>query len=99
MMLDGGRIKLFDWFNLLLITIILLVVGFIALAVRRTMGEMKGAGLSGDDARRLAEEIRKRDIKCTRCGRQSSALLGTGNKYKCDTCNYVFEGSVHWLTS
>ncbi|WP_457575779.1 hypothetical protein [Desulfomarina sp.] len=86
---------MFDWFNLLLLAVVLLIVGFIAIAVRMTLGEMKGAGLRGDDARRYAEEIRKRDIKCPRCSRQSSALLGTGNRYKCDTCNYVFEGPVH----
>ncbi len=86
---------MFDWFNLLLITFVLLVVGFIAIAVRKTMGEVRHSGVTGDAARRLAEEIRKRDIVCPRCSRQSSSLLGTGNKYKCDTCNYVFEGPAH----
>ena len=86
---------MFDWFNLLLISFVLLVVVFIALAIRKTMGEMTRSGISGDEARRLAEEIRSRDVRCPRCDRQSSALLGTNNRYKCDTCNHEFEGPEH----
>ena len=86
---------MFDWFNLMLITFVLLVVVFIALAIRKTMGEIARSDISGDEARRLAAEIRRRDIRCPRCDRQSSALLCTKNRYKFDTCNHEFEGPEH----
>ncbi len=86
---------MFDWFNLVLITSVLLVVVFIVLAIRKTMREVTRSDVSGDEARKLAELIRARDIRCPRCNRQSSALLGTEDSYKCDTCNHEFKGPEH----
>lgn len=84
-----------DWFNLILIALVLLIVVFIARAIRKTTGELSQSGLSGEEARRLAEQIRKRDVRCPQCDRQSSAMLGMKNRYKCDTCNHEFEGPEH----
>lgn len=86
---------MFDWFGLMLIALVLLVLAFIVSAIRKTMREVTQSGVSGDEARKLAELIRAQDTRCPRCGRQSSALLGTEDRYKCDTCNHVFEGSKH----
>jgi len=86
---------MFDLFNLLLLSMVLLVVGFIVFAIRKTLSEISKPGLSGDEARKLAQRIRQRDIRCPGCNRQSSALLGTDTKYKCDTCNYEFDGPNH----
>ena len=84
-----------DWFNLLLLFLILVIVGFIVIAIRKTMMKMPLPGESGDEARKLAERIRQRDVRCPRCKQQSSALLGTETQYKCDSCNFVFEGPEH----
>ncbi len=86
---------MFDWFNLLLMAMVIIVVGFIVFSIRKTIGSMTKSGVSGDEARKLAARIRERDIRCPRCSRQSSALLGTETKYKCDSCNYEFEGPNH----
>ena len=86
---------MFDWFNLVLIAFVLLIVGVIVIAIRKTMGEITQSGMSGDEARKLAQQIRERDVRCPRCDRQASALLGTKNQYKCDTCNHTFEGAEH----
>lgn len=53
-----------DGFNLALISIVLLIVLFIILAIRRTMSKITQSGLTRDEARRLAERIRGRDIEC-----------------------------------
>ena len=84
-----------DWFSIGLIASVLLAVVFVLFAIRRMMGEITGSGVSDDEARKLAELIRARDIRCLRCNQQSSALLGTKNRYKCDLCNYEFEGPEH----
>jgi len=86
---------MFDWFNLVIIAFVLLIVGVIVLAIRKTMGEITQSGMSGDKARKLAQQIRERDIRCPRCDRQASALLGTKSQYKCDTCRHTFEGPEH----
>ena len=84
-----------DWFNMLLLGTIIAVIGFIIFSVRKTMGTLSKKGLSDDDMRELAARIRNRDMRCPRCGRQSSAMIGTKVKYKCDSCNYEFEGPKH----
>ena len=84
-----------DWFNILLIGVIILVAGFIGFSILRTMGTIKKSGLSDSERHELAARLRQRDVLCPRCGRQSSALLHTEIKYKCDSCNHVFEGPRH----
>jgi hypothetical protein len=86
---------MFDWFNLALIGMIAAIAGFIAYAVRKTMDKVAKPGMSAEDMRKLAAQIRERDIRCPRCSRQSSAMLGTETRCKCDSCNFVFEGTKH----
>ena len=84
-----------DWFNITLIALVLGIVALIVFAVRKTINQIKESGVSGEDARKLAKRIRERDVRCPRCNRQSSALLGTQNRYKCDSCYHEFEGPEH----
>jgi ribosomal protein L37AE/L43A len=84
-----------DLFNIVLIVIVLAIIGFIVYAVRRTMAQIGKSGVSGEKARDLAKQIRERDVRCPRCNRQSFALLGTGNQWKCESCNHEFEGPDH----
>jgi DNA-directed RNA polymerase subunit RPC12/RpoP len=88
-----------DWFNITLIALVLGIVSFIVLAVRKTINQIKKTGVSGEDTRKLAKRIRERDVRCPRCNRQSSAVLGTQNRYKCDSCWHEFEGPEHMLLS
>ena len=87
-----------NWFNIILGIMVVAIVVFIVRAVRKTKAEIyKGLGPEPGERRirQAIKEIRERDIRCPHCGRQSSAMLGTGNKYKCDTCNHEFEGPSH----
>ncbi len=91
-----------DVFNLILVMVVGAVFLFIIKAVRQIKSDMDRRLRGVDPAKRkefaekLAGQIRDRDIKCTRCGKQSFALLGTGNQYKCHTCNFEFEGPAHF---
>jgi len=93
---------MFDGFNLILVVVIGAVVLSIVKAVRQVKSDVDRRLRGVDPAKRnefaekLAGQIRSRDIKCTRCGKQSYALLGTGNQYKCHTCNFEFEGPSHF---
>ncbi len=87
-----------DLFNIILGIMVVVIVGFIVNAVRKTNAEIhKKMGPLPSEWRmkKTIEEIRKRDIQCPRCGKQTSAMLGTQNRYKCDVCNYEFEGAEH----
>ena len=86
---------MFDWFNLVLLAIILAVTGFIAYAIRMMLKKISKVQVSRGDALSLARQIRERRIHCPRCYRQSSALLATDTKYKCDSCHSEFEGPPH----
>ncbi len=48
-----------------------------------------------DNVKKLTELIRNRNVLCTRCKRQASAILGSGNMYRCDTCHETFAGPSH----
>ncbi len=87
-----------DWFNIILGIMVVVIVGFIVNAVRKTNDEIHkkmGPLPSEWRTKKTIKEIRKRDIPCPRCGKQTSAMLGTESKYKCDTCNYESEGVEH----
>lgn len=84
-----------DLFNIVLLALILVIVGFVVYAVRRTMAQIEKSGVSGEKARDLAKRIRELDVRCPRCNRQSIAMLATGNQWKCESCNYEFEGPDH----
>ena len=87
-----------DWFNIILGIMVVVIVGFIVNAVRKTNAEIHkkmGPLPDGWKMKKAVEEIRKRDIPCPRCGKQTFAMLGTQNRYKCDICHYEFEGAEH----
>ncbi|GEM_PF-2980753 len=87
-----------DWYYIILGMMVVVIVGFIVKAVRMTNAEIyKKMGPMPSEWRmkKAIEEISKRDIQCPRCGKQTFAMLGTKNRYKCDICNYEFEGAEH----
>ena len=84
-----------DWFNIAIIALVVGIVAAIIFSLRKTMAQIKASGLSGEDARQMAERIRARRVKCPQCERNSHALLGTGNQWKCEVCNHEFEGPDH----
>ena len=92
---------MFNWFNMIIAVIVGAIVLFIVKAVRQTKADIDKRLEGVDPAKRneiaksLAEKIRSQDVRCTRCGKQSFALLGTNNQYKCHTCNFEFEGPPH----
>ena len=92
-----------DLFYVAILALIVTIVAFIVRAVRLTNASISRAGrempLSRPDvARRLAEQIRSRDVRCTRCGQPAVAMLGTENRYKCENemCSLEFEGPAHF---
>jgi DNA-directed RNA polymerase subunit RPC12/RpoP len=92
---------MFDWFTIILALMVLSIVLVIVNAVKRTKTEIDERFKRSTptererDMRKLADEICSRDVRCSRCGEQAIALLGTGNKYKCETCNHEFDGPEH----
>lgn len=74
------------------------IVVFIISVVRKTKAQIE-KGLDPAPSERNMEkaikEIRERDVECPRCRRQTFAMLGKENSYKCDSCNYEFEGKTH----
>lgn len=76
------------------------VVTFIVRAVRLTNASITTASrhvnlANPDAARSVAEQIRRREVPCPRCGCDTFALLGTGTRYQCETCAFEFEGPAH----
>jgi ribosomal protein S27AE len=87
-----------DWFNITLAILVVTIAGFIMKAIRQTQAEIdKGLGPAPGERRmkKAIEEITQRDIRCPRCGNEAFAMLGTGNRYKCDSCHFEFEGAEH----
>jgi ribosomal protein L37AE/L43A len=90
-----------DWFNIILAVMVISIVLFIVNAIKKTKADIDNRFKRTTPTEReramkkLVEEIRGRDIRCSRCGEQAFALLGTGNKYKCEACNHVFDGPEH----
>lgn len=72
----------------------------VARAVRLTKAAMAESGadpnrMSGEAAERLVERIRNLQVPCPICGGESFALLGTGNRHKCESCDHEFTGPAH----
>jgi tRNA(Ile2) C34 agmatinyltransferase TiaS len=92
---------MFDWFNIILAVMVISIVLIIVNAIKKTKADIDERFRRTTptererDMKRFVEEIRARDIRCNRCGEQASALLGKGNKYKCKTCNHVFDRPEH----
>jgi hypothetical protein len=94
---------MFDLFYLAIAVLVVTIVVVILRAVRITKASIERAGrempLSRPDvAREVADRIRRADVRCPRCGQQTFAMLGTGNRHKCDDemCGFEFEGPDHF---
>jgi hypothetical protein len=94
---------MFDLFSLSILVLIVTIVAFIVRAVRVTNASIARAGQDAplsrpDVARRVAGQMRARDVRCTRCGQPTFAMLGTGNRYKCENemCSLEFDGPGHF---
>ena len=90
-----------DSLTIILAAIVVAVLFFIVRAIKQTRAEIDQRFENMDPARRetlykdLAAAIRSRDVRCARCPGQAFALVGTGNRYKCHSCNFEFEGPPH----
>jgi DNA-directed RNA polymerase subunit RPC12/RpoP len=78
----------------------LAVVAFIVRAVRLTNASIASASrrvdlTNPDVARSVIRALDERDVPCPRCGHETFALLGTETRYKCDSCNFEFDGPPH----
>ena len=94
-----------DAFYVILAITVLAVVWFIVKAVRQTQGQIAHQLRATDPPRRdeiardLAARIREQAerVRCVRCGSQSIMLLGTTNRYRCESlqCQHTFDGPPH----
>lgn len=92
--------------HLVNISVVVLVGGIvwaIVRSVRQVNSQIQGK-LRGVDprkreevARALAAQVRSRvnRVKCPRCGGLAFAMLDRDPWWKCDTCNWEFEGLEH----
>ncbi len=90
-----------DLFNIVFGILVVTIVGFIVYTIRKAMADVrKGLGPAPSERtmKRALEEMRKRDVRCPRCREQATMMLGTGNGYKCDSCNHEFEDVKHFQT-
>ena len=89
-----------DLFDVSLGLLVLAIVVFIVRAVRLTNASISNASrhlnlTQSEVARRVVDEIRATDVPCQRCGLQTFAMLGTGDRYTCETCDFEFQGPPH----
>lgn len=87
-------------FYVSLAVLVVVITVFIVRAVRLTHASLASAShhlnlTNPDIARSLADQIRGRELPCPRCGHDTFALLGTENRYTCDSCDFDFEGPAH----
>jgi hypothetical protein len=76
------------------------IVAFIVRAVRLTQASLRTASrhvdlTNPDVATSVTNEIRRREVPCPRCGGETFALLGTGNRYECEICRFTLTGPAH----
>jgi len=88
-----------DWFYLIPGIIILAIGVFIYNAVKKTKAKIEkklGPAPSELAMKQLLEEIKSRELpKCPRCHSEAFAIFDTDARYKCELCNYEFEGVPH----
>ena len=89
-----------DLFNLSLALIVVAIAVFIIRAVRLTSASVALASrevniTNPDVARAVVDHVRGREVLCPRCGGQTFVLLGTENRYRCEICDFAFEGPAH----
>lgn len=101
--LPSDRPDVFDWFNLLVAGLAVVIAVVIVRAVRLTKATIEGArpsvALSQPDAvDRAVERLRRIDVRCPRCGEQTVAMLGTRNRYRCEQCGAELDGPDHLST-
>jgi ribosomal protein S27AE len=89
-----------DLFYVSLALLVVAIVAFIVRAVRLTNASLSAASrhmdlTNPDVARSVVDRMRERELPCPRCGRDTFAQLGTGNRYRCHTCHVDFEGPPH----
>ena len=89
-----------DLFYVSLALIVVVIAAFIVRAVRLTNASLALASrqvnlTNPDAARAVVDQIRGREVLCPQCGGQTFALLGTENRYQCESCEFAFEGPEH----
>lgn len=94
-----------DLFWVSLVLLVVTIVVFIVRAVRRTNETIARASRSiplerPEMARQAIERMRSLDVRCPRCGQPTSAILGSGSRYRCDddACRHEIDGPDHFST-
>jgi tRNA(Ile2) C34 agmatinyltransferase TiaS len=101
-MLPDAPLAAIDFVGMMIFTVIGVMALAIILVFRRAVAMTKNevqeqAGSSDPEevARKsadLTDQWRSLDVRCPRCGRQSVPMLGTNNRYRCESCNKRFDG-------
>jgi hypothetical protein len=89
-----------DLFNVTLGLIVVVIAAFIVRAVRLTHASLAMASrhvnlTNPDVATSVVDQIRGREVLCPQCGGRTFALLGTENRYQCESCDFAFKGPAH----
>ena len=89
-----------DLFYVTLGLIVVTIAAFIVRAVRLTNASLARASrhvnlTNPDVATSVVDQIRRSELLCPRCGGQMFALLGTENRYQCESCHFDFTGPPH----
>ena len=89
----------FDWFWLFPVLIIVVIIIFVFRSVKKVKEKIErklGPAPSEMAIKQLLDQIKNRELpKCPRCDGEPIALLETDSNYKCESCNYEFEGAPH----
>jgi ribosomal protein S27AE len=93
----------FDWINLSIAGLAVVIAVVIVRAVRQTRATIEGARpfvpLSQPDAvERAVDRLRRIDVRCPQCGGQTVLMLGTRNRYRCEQCAVELDGPDHLAT-
>jgi len=89
-----------DVFYVAIGLIVVMIAVTIVRAVRLTRASLtiatRHVDLTNPDvARTVIAQIRGPEVRCPRCGGPTFALLGTENRYQCESCDSTFDGPPH----
>lgn len=89
----------FDWFWLFPVIIVVVIIIFVHKSVKKVKEKIErklGPAPSEMAMKQLLDQIKSRDLpQCPRCNGQTIAMLETDASYKCESCDYEFQGAPH----
>jgi transposase-like protein len=89
-----------DWTLIVSGILVLVIVIFIFRAVRQVKAKIErklGPAPSEMAMKQLLDQIKSRELpKCPRCQNETLAMLETDSRYKCESCQFEFDGPPHF---